>query len=148
MQPVQVKPEQLSGNYCNRAIINHSQREFVFDFLFSVHENTVLASRIITNPQHAKQIYETLGKNIKADEENKDIKLLMMTSIAKKGDVVRLEKIGFSAYLTKPIKYRQLYNCLVLLLSPKKKTLKDIKKTIVTRHTIVEDFKSFSIISL
>lgn len=64
MSPVQVKPEQLSGNYCNRAIINHSQREFVFDFLFSVHETTVLASRIITNPQHAKQIYEALGKNI------------------------------------------------------------------------------------
>lgn len=69
IQPVQVKPEQLSGNYCNRAIINHSQREFVFDFLFSVHENTVLASRIITNPQHAKQVYEALGKNIEEYEK-------------------------------------------------------------------------------
>ena len=68
--PVSVKPEQLSGNYCNRAIINHSQREFVFDFLFSVHETTVLASRIITNPQHAKQIYEALGKNM-GDYEKK-----------------------------------------------------------------------------
>ena len=70
MLPVPVKPEQLSGNYCNRAIIIHSQREFVFDFLFSMGENAVLASRIITNPQHAKQIHQALGKNM-ADYEKK-----------------------------------------------------------------------------
>ena len=70
MQPVQVKPEQLSGNYCNRAIIIHSQREFVFDFLFSIGDSTVLASRIITNPQHAKQIHQVLGSNM-ADYEKK-----------------------------------------------------------------------------
>ena len=76
IKPVQAKPEQLSGNYCNRAIINHSQREFVFDFLFSVHETTVLASRIITNPQHAKQIYEALGKNM-GDYEKKFGKIIV-----------------------------------------------------------------------
>ena len=67
--PVQVRSEQLSGNYCNRAIITHTQREFVFDFLFSVHENTVLTSRIITNPQHATQIHEALRKNMEDYEK-------------------------------------------------------------------------------
>lgn len=70
MPPVPVKPEQLRGNYCNSAIITHSQREFVFDFLFTIGENAVLASRIITNPQHVKQIHQVLGTNI-ADYESK-----------------------------------------------------------------------------
>ena len=74
--PVTVKSEQLSGNYCNRAIITHTQREFVFDFLFSVHENTVLASRVITNPQHAMQIYEALEKNMR-DYEKKFGKIIL-----------------------------------------------------------------------
>jgi len=69
MQHVPVKPEQLSGNYSNRALISHSQREFVFDFLLFVQESTVFVSRIITNPQHAKQIYKALGSNIKEYEK-------------------------------------------------------------------------------
>lgn len=54
-----------------------------------------------------------LGRRIKADPNYKDAKLIMLTSMGLSGDVARIEKIGFNAYLTKPVNRSQLFNCLV-----------------------------------
>jgi len=61
--------DRLLGTYSNRAVISHTEREFVFDFLFALPGQTVLASRVITSPQHAKKVFEVLGTNIKRYEE-------------------------------------------------------------------------------
>jgi hypothetical protein len=61
--------ELLSGKYCNVALIKHTPREFVFDFLLAIENERVLISRIITNPKHAKKVHEVLGNNIKKYEE-------------------------------------------------------------------------------
>lgn len=66
--PVQLPIGQLLGNYSNRAIISHTRLEFVFDFLLALENQSILASRVITSPQHAKQLYEALEKNIKRYE--------------------------------------------------------------------------------
>jgi two-component system sensor histidine kinase/response regulator len=58
---------------------------------------------------------ETLGKKIKADHRTQNILLVMMTSIGQRGDAPRLEKVGFSAYLIKPVKMSKLYDCLATL---------------------------------
>jgi CheY-like chemotaxis protein len=55
---------------------------------------------------------ETVGKKIKQDPDLKNTILVLMTSIGQRGDAKRLEKIGFAAYLTKPIKQSKLYDCL------------------------------------
>ena len=62
--------ESLEGKYCNIAVIKHTTREFIIDFIFNVEEHTSLVSRVITNPKHAKEIYEVLGINIKQYEDN------------------------------------------------------------------------------
>jgi len=61
--------ELLQGKYCNVGLIKHTPREFIFDFIWSVDNHSLLASRIITSPAHAKEIYEALGKNIERYEK-------------------------------------------------------------------------------
>ena len=61
---------ELLGRYCNLAIINHTPREFIIDFVLNVGPDNLLESRIITSPQHVKKFHEVLGNNIKKYEEN------------------------------------------------------------------------------
>ena len=81
---------------------------------------------------------ETLGKTIKADPKLCDTRLVMITSYGKRGDAKRLEAIGFSAYLTKPVKQSQLYDCLATVLGAPDPLVKTPETALITRHTINE----------
>ena len=61
--------ELLRGNYCNVGVFKHTAREFVFDFIWAVDNQGSLVSRVITSPEHAKALYEVLGKNIEQYEK-------------------------------------------------------------------------------
>ncbi len=83
-----------------------------------------------------------LGRRVKGDEEIRETRLIMMTSLSQRGDAVRLEKIGFSGYLTKPLQASQLRECLALVMgreSPREE--KEIGRSLVTRHTVSESLK-------
>ncbi len=82
----------------------------------------------------------TLGKMIKANRTIKETALVMMTSAGERGDAERLKKAGFTAYLTKPVKQSQIYNCLITILGQKTNT-KILDKPIITRHSIADDRK-------
>ncbi|MBN2245933.1 MAG: response regulator [Candidatus Aminicenantes bacterium] len=84
---------------------------------------------------------EKLGIKIKADEKIKDTKLIMLTYFGTRGDAAHFEKIGFSAYLTKPIKQSRLYDCLKLVFSNHSQSKKYMKNKIITRHNIAENIK-------
>ena len=83
---------------------------------------------------------ETLGRLIKGDERFADLPLVMMTSIGSRGDAKRFMQAGFAAYLTKPVKQSQLFDCLATLVgegidvSPPAK-----KRPFMTKHTLAED---------
>ncbi len=79
-----------------------------------------------------------LGRKIKENPALKDILLVMMTSMGQRGDVARLKKIGFSAYLNKPVKQSQLYDCLVLVLSDKEMVAEKSPDKIITRYSVAE----------
>ena len=83
---------------------------------------------------------EALGRKIKEDPVLRDTHLVMMTSVGKRGDATRLERTGFAAYLTKPIKQSLLHDCLATVMTqkPGEPSLRD---RIVTRHTVAEDRK-------
>jgi two-component system sensor histidine kinase/response regulator len=85
---------------------------------------------------------EILGQKIKKDSELKHTKLVMMTSVGKRGDARRFKDIGFAAYLTKPVKQSQFYDCLALVTGMQKDTSDDQPGVIVTRHSIAEYQKS------
>jgi signal transduction histidine kinase/DNA-binding response OmpR family regulator len=84
---------------------------------------------------------ETLGQKIKQDSDLKNTILVLLTSMGKRGDAKRIEEIGFAAYLTKPVKQSQLYDCLATVTGMKKELVRDQASTIVTRHSIAEDKK-------
>jgi len=59
---------------------------------------------------------ESLARMVKSDPAIRSTELVMMTSAAARGDAARLKSAGFSAYLTKPVKQSQLFDCLITLL--------------------------------
>jgi CheY-like chemotaxis protein len=62
----------------------------------------------------------------------------MMTSVGKRGDARRFKEIGFTAYLTKPVKQSQFYNCLSMISGFQMDVSEDRSPRIVTRHSIAE----------
>lgn len=83
---------------------------------------------------------ESLGKTIRQKPEYQNIALIMITSVAKRGDAPRLEKIGFSAYLTKPLTQSSLYNGLMSIIH-RKPDSDALPGRIITRHTVAENHK-------
>ncbi|MGB5991704.1 MAG: response regulator, partial [Desulfobacterales bacterium] len=84
---------------------------------------------------------EELGRSIKQDPELADTILIMVSSMGARGDVARLKKIGFGAYLTKPIKQSQLYDCLATTAKIWKEKKQPQDATIVTRHSLADNKK-------
>jgi two-component system sensor histidine kinase/response regulator len=94
---------------------------------------------VISDMQMPEMDGESLGKAIKADPELRDTILVMMTSLGRRGDAKRMEAIGFSAYLTKPVKQSQLYDCLVMVVGGGGISASGAAEAaLVTRHTISE----------
>jgi len=60
---------------------------------------------------------EDLGRRIRADASLRDIHLVMMTSVGERGDARRLREIGFSGYLTKPVRQSELFDSLAAVLT-------------------------------
>ena len=83
----------------------------------------------------------TLGTKIKQNPDLKNTALIMMTSIGKRGDTKRLEKIGFAAYLQKPVKLSQLYDCLAVVAGIQQGADRNGPIPIITRHALVENQK-------
>ncbi len=81
---------------------------------------------------------EALGEAIKKDPNLESTLLLMMATLGERGDAERLQKIGYSAYLSKPIKQSLLFECLVTILGEKSLDHGKTAKRIVTRHSINE----------
>jgi PAS domain S-box-containing protein len=74
-----------------------------------------------------------LGRAILADDTLKEIPLVMMTSLGERGDAIRFKEIGFAAYLTKPVRQSDLYDCLVTVLNGGKQRE---KRALITRHNL------------
>jgi signal transduction histidine kinase/DNA-binding response OmpR family regulator/HPt (histidine-containing phosphotransfer) domain-containing protein len=88
---------------------------------------------------------EALGEAIMADPTLKRTRLLMMTSDGHRGEALRFKKIGFSAYLTKPVSQSDLFDSLVTILSGQ---VVQPDHQIVTAHRIRELRRSNALILL
>ncbi|KKM73972.1 hypothetical protein LCGC14_1405030, partial [marine sediment metagenome] len=84
---------------------------------------------------------ESLCKEIRADPQLKDLTLVMTTSVGKRGDAEHFRKLGFAAYLRKPIKQSQLFDCLRIITGKTESVEKDASRQMVTRYSISEDHK-------
>jgi CheY-like chemotaxis protein len=81
----------------------------------------------------------TLARRIKADLSIGSVKLVLLTSLAQRGDAQTARAAGFDAYLTKPVRQRQLYDCLSLVLAGASVSVRSTGSApLVTRHTVSE----------
>ena len=63
---IELDEQTAEGIYSNLAIINHSNTEFVLDFISIMPgvPKAKVKSRIVLTPQHAKRLLKALGENI------------------------------------------------------------------------------------
>lgn len=73
-QQIQVELDDVTaqGAYSNLVFVNHSDAEFVLDFVFMqpAVPRARVRSRIITSPRHAKRLLRALEANIQRYEAN------------------------------------------------------------------------------
>jgi CheY-like chemotaxis protein/HPt (histidine-containing phosphotransfer) domain-containing protein len=81
----------------------------------------------------------TLGLEILADEALKTTPLVLMTSVGQRGDAHRFKEIGFAAYLVKPVRQSDLFDCLTGVLTGEQQ---DRTRSLVTRHSLREERRS------
>jgi PAS domain S-box-containing protein len=80
-----------------------------------------------------------LGKRIKRNSEFSDLRLIMMSSMGERGDTIKMAKIGFDAYLSKPVKIHQLKTCLEKVSGRIKSQEKHSHLDIITKYSLSED---------
>ncbi|MDK9707458.1 MAG: response regulator [Desulforhopalus sp.] len=81
---------------------------------------------------------DQLGSAIKQDQKLKQTRLVMMSSAARPGDATRLEQMGFSAYLSKPVKQLGLFECLTTLVGLNRNSGNKQSVPFVARHVLPE----------
>ncbi len=88
---------------------------------------------------------ETLGQAIMADSVLSRTRLLMMSSVGHRGEAAHFKKIGFSAFLTKPVRQSDFFDSLTTVLSGQ---MVAAESHIVTGHRIRELHHSSALILL
>ncbi len=77
---------------------------------------------------------EQVAQAIISNKNNRDTKIIILTSIGHRGDAARLEALGCSGYLLKPVKQHMLYEALVAVLGAKQEETPKL----ITRHLLAE----------
>ncbi len=88
---------------------------------------------------------ESLGRKMIKDGFEKETKMMLLTSVGKKGDARRFEDLGFSAFLSKPVDQSMLADSVnaVLCRSMPQSTA---RLPIITRYSILENKKHTRVI--
>ena len=79
----------------------------------------------------------TLAERIKEDPALAGATIMMLTSAGRRGDAARCRELGIAAYLHKPVKERDLFQAMMLALSPYRKDAKNAE--LITRYTLREE---------
>ncbi|MGD9582018.1 MAG: response regulator, partial [Vampirovibrionia bacterium] len=122
------------------------------DALTELNLSNIQTDFIIIDYQMPEKDGFTLAKILKADDKYKNIPLIMLSSIASKGENAMARELGFAGYLTKPVKKEDLIKCLSLILSNKDKNfnapmqkpdkpikIEEPKTQVITKHVLKEN---------
>lgn len=63
---IQLDDDVAIGRYVNMALVNHTETEFTFDFIYVQPQQpkAKVLSRIITNPRHMKRLVTAMQENL------------------------------------------------------------------------------------
>ena len=79
-----------------------------------------------------------LARLIKADPQLTSVRLILLTSLGRRGDATAARAAGFAAYLTKPIRKAQLESCLATVIGHPPTGPSPATPPLVTRHSLNE----------
>jgi PAS domain S-box-containing protein len=81
-----------------------------------------------------------LAHRIKTDPTISSTRLILLTSLGLRGEAAQAKKVGFSAYLTKPVRQSRLYDAIatVMSLHEGKDQTPEHEAPVVTRHSLEE----------
>lgn len=85
---------------------------------------------------------DRLARLIRQDKRIGDIPLILLTSMPRRGESEKMREAGYSAYLTKPVKRRQLYEALAVVLRLSSQPVTQQPPRLITRHTLRESRRS------
>lgn len=80
-----------------------------------------------------------LGRRIKADHQLEPTLMIMVTSLAQRGDAATLQNIGFTGYLPKPVREKQLHGCIAIVLGRGNNASKNIVTQYTGKKTVPHD---------
>ena len=68
---IQLDENTAQGNYANLSLVNHTETEFVLDFVFvqPMEARAKVQSRILSSPKHTKRFLLALQENVKRYEQ-------------------------------------------------------------------------------
>ena len=69
---IQLDEETAQGVYANLAVVNHTDAEFILDFVFVQPQvpRAKVRSRVVTSPRHLKRLLLAIQDNVQKYEEN------------------------------------------------------------------------------
>lgn len=110
-----------------------------YEMLIDAAERKTPFEIVIIDMQISGMDGKQLGQKIKNNSRIKDTRMIIMSSIGERGDRKELEAIGFDAYLTKPVKMKQLYSCLARVSIRSANKINAVSDNIITKYTLSED---------
>jgi CheY-like chemotaxis protein len=110
--------------------------------IFSRHHGQPLFDVVLLDIDMGSTNGIELASAIKKGTEGADIRLVLLTSLGRRGDAKKAREAGLAAYLTKPVRERQLHDCLVAVITqpPVALGLPATRESpsLITRHTLAE----------
>ena len=79
----------------------------------------------------------SLAKVIRSTPSLAHTRLVLLTSVGRRGDGERARSAGVDAYLTKPVRQSQLFECLRTVMGVAERP-EEIRPPLITRHTLAE----------
>ena len=115
-----------------------SGKEGLDELLITRHTKKPSYDILLLDMQMPEMDGEQTVRSIFSDPRNKNLSVVVLTSMGKRGDAKRLEDLGCAGYLLKPIKQQMLFDALVKVIN-EKKTRPPGTGRLVTRHLVKEE---------
>ncbi|MGL1890799.1 MAG: ATP-binding protein [Spirochaetaceae bacterium] len=112
--------------------------EDIVNVILDSYKESVPYNIILIDKKVQSNIELEICKKIKENVALSGLSLVLLTSVNSRGDALRLENAGFSAYLIKPIVQLDLYDCISQIIGNISHNRPDNGRKIITRHSIHE----------
>jgi PAS domain S-box-containing protein len=136
----------VDDNDTNRCVLSNQMTHAGYEVTMASHAHEALRilrsghgafDAVVLDYQMPDMDGAMLGEQIMKARDIPPTRLVLLTSLDRSGDMQRFADIGFSAYLTKPVRTRELLDCLNRALSRGAEDWHMHSQPIITRGTLV-----------